>query len=114
MKRGHNMSDQNTQESVNNETVVEDVTTSGTTETPQYSTQQLPHKSKMVAGLLHLLLGGIGVGNFYMGKVGLGIVDILFCWTCIPGIVNFVRGIIILCGSDEAFAQKYNVIVDKC
>ena len=71
--------------------------------------QPLPAKSKIAAGLLHLLIGGIGVGNFYMGKIGLGIVDILFCWTGIPAIVNFIRGIIILCSSDESFCQKYNV-----
>ena len=71
--------------------------------------QPLPAKSKIAAGLLHLLIGGIGVGNFYMGKIGLGIVDILFCWTGIPAIVNFIRGIIILCSRDESFCQKYNV-----
>ena len=71
--------------------------------------QPLPAKSKIAAGLLHLLIGGIGVGNFYMGRIGLGIVDILFCWTGIPAIVNFIRGIIILCSSDESFCQKYNV-----
>ena len=71
--------------------------------------QPLPAKSKIAAGLLHLLIGGIGVGNFYMGQIGLGIVDILFCWTGIPSIVNFIRGIIILCSSDESFCQKYNV-----
>lgn len=71
--------------------------------------QPLPAKSKIAAGLLHLLIGGIGVGNFYMGKIGLGIVDVLFCWTGIPAIVNFIRGIIILCSSDESFCQKYNV-----
>jgi TM2 domain-containing membrane protein YozV len=75
--------------------------------------QPLPVKSKIACGLLHILLGGIGVGNFYMGKIGLGIVDIIFCWTTIPGIVNFVRGIVVLCESDEAFAQKYNVIPQR-
>ena len=74
--------------------------------------QPLPAKSKIAAGLLHLLIGGIGVGNFYMGNIGLGIVDILFCWTGIPAIVNFIRGIIILCSSDESFCQKYNVRIE--
>lgn len=70
--------------------------------------QPLPAKSKVAAGILFLLLGDIGVGNFYMGKIGLGVVDLLFCWTGIPGIVNFIRGIIVLCSSDESFCQKYN------
>lgn len=74
-----------------------------------YGYQPLPAKSKVAAGILFLLLGDIGIGNFYMGRVGLGIVDILFCWTGIPGIINFIRGIIVLCSSDESFCQKYNV-----
>ena len=70
----------------------------------------LPQKSTIACGLFHILLGYIGVGNFYMGKIGLGIVDVLFCWTTIPGIVNLIRGIIVLCESDEEFARKYNCI----
>lgn len=73
-----------------------------------YGYQPLPAKSKVAAGILFILLGDLGIGNFYMGKVGLGIVDLLFCWTGIPGIVNFIRGIIVLCSSDESFCQKYN------
>lgn len=63
-------------------------------------------KSRMAAGLFAILLGGIGVHNFYMGKVGRGIVDILFCWTCIPSIVALVVGIMILCESDEDFEKR--------
>lgn len=70
-------------------------------------------KSKLAAGLFHLLLGGIGIGNFYMGKIGLGILDVLFCWTAIPAIVNFIRGILVLTMSDEKFENKYNVRIDK-
>ena len=77
--------------------------------TDQFS-NPLPQKSKIACGLFHILLGYIGVGNFYMGKIGLGIVDVLFCWTTIPGIVNLIRGIIVLCESDEEFARKYNCI----
>lgn len=77
-----------------------------------YGTGMLPVKSKVLAGVLCLLFGNIGVGNFYLGKIGMGILDIVFCWTLIPGIVNFIRGIVILCSSDDSFAQKYNVIPD--
>lgn len=75
-----------------------------------YGVQPLPVKSKIAAGLLCLFVGGFGIGNFYLGKIGLGILDLLFCWTTIPEIVNFIRGIVILCSSDQAFALKYNVI----
>ncbi len=70
----------------------------------------LPMKSKIAGALLHILLGSFGVGNFYLGKIGLGIVDVIFCWTGIPAIVNLVRGILILVGSREEFENKYHCI----
>ena len=80
---------------------------------PDYLNEYRPAKSKLAAGLLHLLLGGVGVGNFYMGNIGLGILDVIFCWTGIPGIVGFIRGILILCMSDDEFEVKYNCKVLK-
>jgi TM2 domain-containing membrane protein YozV len=64
-------------------------------------------KSKVAAGLLGIFLGGIGVHKFYLGRVGMGIVYILFCWTCIPAIIGLVEGIIYLTCSDEDFYYKY-------
>ena len=63
-------------------------------------------KSKIAAGLFGMLLGGVGINNFYIGNIGLGIVDILFCWTCIPSIINFIRGIVYLCESDDNFEKR--------
>lgn len=68
-----------------------------------------PLKSKVAAGVLGIFLGGIGVHKFYMGKAGLGVLSILFCWTGIPAIVGFVEGIIYLTMSDINFQQKYRV-----
>lgn len=68
-----------------------------------------PVKSKIAAGVLALLLGGIGVHKFYLGKIGLGILYLLFCWTFIPGIIAFIEGIIYLCSSDEEFCVKNHV-----
>lgn len=65
------------------------------------------NKSKIVAGVLALLLGGIGIHKFYLGKTGAGILYLLFCWTFIPGIIAFIEGIIYLCQSDEDFERKY-------
>jgi hypothetical protein len=44
-------------------------------------------KSRSTAALLALLLGGIGIHKFYVGKPGIGIIYALFCWTFIPSIV---------------------------
>lgn len=68
-----------------------------------------PIKSKIVAGILALLLGGLGIHKFYLGNTKSGILYLLFCWTYIPGIVSFIEGIIILCSNDENFQLKYHV-----
>lgn len=68
-----------------------------------------PVKSKVVAGILGIFLGGIGVHKFYMGKIGMGILYLLFCWTGIPAIVGFIEGIVYLCSNDENFQLKNHV-----
>ncbi len=68
-----------------------------------------PLKDKTTAGVLALLLGGIGIHKFYLGRPGLGIVYILFCWTLIPGIIAFVECIIYFTfsGTDQEFTARY-------
>ena len=68
-----------------------------------------PVKSKVVAGVLAILLGGIGVHKFYMGKIGSGILYLCFCWTGIPSILGLIEGIIYLCSNDENFQLKNHV-----
>ena len=65
-------------------------------------------KNKIVAGLLAIFLGFIGIHKFYLGKAGTGIVYILFFWTCIPAFIGFFEGINYLCMSDIQFNKKYN------
>ena len=68
-----------------------------------------PVKSKVTAGVLAILLGGIGVHKFYLGKIGKGILYLCFCWTGIPAIVAFIEGIMYLCSNDENFQLKNHV-----
>ena len=68
-----------------------------------------PIKSKIAAGILAMLLGGIGIHKFYLGQIGWGIVYLLFCWTGLPAIWAFIDGIIILCSKTENFELKYKV-----
>lgn len=63
-------------------------------------------KNRVTAGLLAILLGGIGVHKFYLGKTGVGLIYILFCWTGIPAIIGLIEGIIYLTQSDEDFRIK--------
>lgn len=64
-------------------------------------------KSRVAAALLALFLGGLGFHKFYLGRVGWGVVYLLFCWTLIPGLVAFIEAIVYLTMSDEAFTAKY-------
>lgn len=70
-------------------------------------TIQAGQKNRIIAAVLAFFLGGLGVHKFYLGRIGWGIVYLLFCWTFIPSIVAFIEFIIYLCTSDEDFARKY-------
>jgi TM2 domain-containing membrane protein YozV len=64
-------------------------------------------KDRTVAGIFAILLGGFGVHKFYLGKVGQGILYLIFFWTLIPGIIGFIEGILYLTKSEEEFQRKY-------
>lgn len=65
-------------------------------------------KSKVTAGLLAILLGGIGMHKIYLGQWIQGIVYFIFCWTYIPLILGIIEGIRYLLLTDEDFARKYD------
>ncbi|MBP1943282.1 TM2 domain-containing membrane protein YozV [Bacillus luteolus] len=65
-------------------------------------------KSRVTAGVLAILLGGIGIHKFYLGKSGLGILYLVFCWTYIPAIIGLIEGIAYLLSNDESFAVKHD------
>ena len=59
-----------------------------------YAPNGIPYseKSKIVAGVLQLFLGGLGIGRFYTGRVGMAIGQLLTCgglgiWALIDGIM---------------------------
>ena len=64
--------------------------------------------NKVVAGVLALLLGGIGIHKFYLGSWGWGLIYVIFFCTSIPALFGLVEGIIYLTMSDDAFNDKYN------
>lgn len=63
-------------------------------------------KSRTTAGVLAILLGGFGAHKFYMGRVGMGLFYLLFCWTIIPFVAGLIEGIIYLSESDAAFSKR--------
>ncbi len=51
--------------------------------------------------------GFIGLQEFYRGKVALGILAVLFFWTCIPSVVAFIEGLVWLFRGEDKFIDKY-------
>lgn len=66
-------------------------------------------KDKVVAGLLGIFLGSLGIHYFYIGKTTAGILTIVIslCSCGIWSIVTFVQGIYILTLTDDVFNEKY-------
>ncbi|MBQ8872202.1 MAG: TM2 domain-containing protein [Bacilli bacterium] len=65
----------------------------------------VPGKSRVVAGLLGLFFGSLGVHNFYLGRTGRAVAQLLitvlscFLLSFISGIWGFIESILILCGN---------------
>lgn len=68
---------------------------------PPYLGSADTRKSKLVAGLLGILVGWAGVHRFYLGYVAIGVAQILVTFvTCGAGAIwGFIEGILILVGS---------------
>lgn len=64
-------------------------------------------KNKVVAGVLGLFLGGLGVHKFYLGKGFQGILYLVFCWTFIPALFGLIEGLNYLLMSEKTFAERY-------
>jgi len=63
-------------------------------------------KSKMVAGLLGIFLGGLGIHNFYLGYTGKAVAQIILSVCCgIGAIWGLIDGIMILCGKVSTDAK---------
>lgn len=70
--------------------------------------QSKSSRSRTVAALLAIFLGGIGIHKFYLGQAGWGIIYVIFCWTWIPAIIGIFEGLMFLFMSDKSFEAKYN------
>jgi TM2 domain-containing membrane protein YozV len=64
-------------------------------------------RSRVLAALLAICLGGIGIHKFYLGRIWWGILYILFCWTFVPALIGLIEGIILIAMSDNTFVMKY-------
>jgi len=66
-------------------------------------------EKKVVAGILGILLGGLGIHKFYLGYTKEGIIQLVVTlFTCGAGsIIGLIEGIIYLTKSDEDFVATY-------
>ena len=86
------------------------------------STQRnVNEKSKVTAGVLGLLLGGLGIHKFYLGYTQQGLIllggtilSVILMFVVIGifgilaiGVITFIEGVIYLTQSDEEFYEKY-------
>jgi TM2 domain-containing membrane protein YozV len=61
------------------------------------------NKSKIIAGVLQLLVGGVGAGRWYTGHTGMAVAQLLTCGGL--GIWALVDGILFLVKDDRTDAQ---------
>ncbi|MCI9844414.1 TM2 domain-containing protein [Flavobacterium pectinovorum] len=65
---------------------------------------------KVVAGILGILVGYLGIHKFYLGYTKEGIIQILLNLVCgLGGLIGLIEGIIYLVKTDEEFYQTYQV-----
>lgn len=70
-------------------------------------------KNKVAAGLLGILLGGLGIHKFYLGYKKEGIITIIISvltlgiGAAVMGTIGLIEGIIYLTMDDDKFMQTY-------
>ncbi|HIP47934.1 MAG TPA: TM2 domain-containing protein [Lutibacter sp.] len=77
--------------------------------TPVNTTPQ--ENKKLIAGILAIVLGSLGIHKFILGYTKEGIIQLVVSvFTCgIGGIIGLIEGIIYLTKTDEEFYQTYQV-----
>ncbi len=69
-----------------------------------YSSGTFTGKSKGLAIVLALFLGGLGIHKFYLGKTGMGFLYLIFCWTFIPAILGVIDAIVLATRNEREFS----------
>ena len=65
-------------------------------------------EKKIPAGILGILLGGLGIHKFYLGYTKEGVIQLILGLLCgIGAIIGLIEGIIYLTKSDEEFVNTY-------
>ncbi|MEM9458840.1 MAG: NINE protein [Myxococcota bacterium] len=65
-------------------------------------------KDKNVAAILALFMGGIGVHKFYLGRIGAGVLYLLFSLTFIPAFLGVIDFFVLALMDKDEFDRRYN------
>ncbi len=71
-------------------------------------TDYFPDKSKLVAFVLAIGLGGFGIHKFYLGEKKRGKLYLIFCWTFIPAILSILETVKIYKMTEQEFLSTYD------
>jgi TM2 domain-containing membrane protein YozV len=64
-------------------------------------------KDKNVAAILALFLGGLGVHKFYLGRIGAGVLYLIFSVTFIPSILGLIDFFLLALMDQDEFQRRY-------
>lgn len=64
-------------------------------------------KDKIVAIILALFLGGLGIHNFYLGETKKGVLRLLLCWCGVGSILALIDLIKMITGSYTVSSEKF-------
>lgn len=80
-------------------------------QTPYQPSQPPVQSQRILAGILGILLGGLGVHRFILGDTTGGLIRIgITIVTCGAGsIIGLIEGIIYLTKTEEQFIQEYQI-----
>jgi TM2 domain-containing membrane protein YozV/RNA polymerase subunit RPABC4/transcription elongation factor Spt4 len=62
---------------------------------------------QVAAGILAILLGGLGVHKFYQGNTRNGVLYLCFFWTAIPALLGLIEGILMLVADEDEYEEKF-------
>lgn len=63
--------------------------------------------NKVAYCLLTFFVGGFGIHKFYVGRIGAGIMYLLFFWTCIPAFLALIELIVAICQPADVNGNIY-------
>ncbi len=65
-------------------------------------------KDKSTAAILALFMGGIGLHKFYLGRIGAGVLYLIFSFTFVPVLLGLIDFFVLALMDPDEFNRRYN------